>query len=160
MEQFRSAALATAAQSGSPYGAAPSSSPPAAPAATTSAAVVPPAPSSAVAAPPAAPSTTPTDHRIIVGGPGKLLFDPSNITATVGDTVTFEFRQKSHSVTQSSFGVPCQPLSQTNTSAQSFDSGLMPVADSVTGNFPTYTVTVNDVSYFSLLPFDCLLTSL
>jgi hypothetical protein len=37
---------------------------------------------------------TSTDHKVIVGGPGKLIFDPANITAQAGDTVTFEFRQK------------------------------------------------------------------
>ncbi|KAF9265753.1 hypothetical protein L218DRAFT_859348 [Marasmius fiardii PR-910] len=81
-------------------------------------------------------SGTSTDHRVIVGGPGKLAFDPANITAQVGDTVTFEFRQKNHTVTQSSFNQPCQAL-------PGFDSGFMPVADGVT-TFPTYTIQIND----------------
>jgi plastocyanin len=30
------------------------------------------------------------DHRIVVGGPNTLAYTPSNITAAVGDTITFE----------------------------------------------------------------------
>jgi plastocyanin len=79
----------------------------------------------------AAPSTTSTssstqsqDHKIIVGG-STLTFQPSNISAQPGDTITFEFHQKNHTVTQSSFAAPCQMLSSTSTSGQvGFDSGL------------------------------------
>lgn len=45
-------------------------------------------------------SSSPTNHIITVGGPGKLFYSPSNITANVGDTVTFNFQQKNHTVTQ------------------------------------------------------------
>jgi hypothetical protein len=41
-------------------------------------------------------STTPMDHQITVGPNGQLTYDPSNITANIGDTVTFSFRQKNH----------------------------------------------------------------
>ncbi|PBK87554.1 Cupredoxin [Armillaria gallica] len=83
-------------------------------------------------------STTTTDHKVTVGGTGGLLtYSPANITANVGDTVTFEFHQKNHTVTASSFASPCQALSG------GFNSGYMPVtADAQT--FPTYTVQVND----------------
>jgi hypothetical protein len=40
--------------------------------------------------------TAPMDHQIVVGPNGQLLYDPSNITANIGDTVTFSFRQKNH----------------------------------------------------------------
>lgn len=74
------------------------------------------------------PAPTPgvtTDHRVIVGGPGLLTYQPSNITAQVGDTVTFEFRQKNHTVTMSSFAAPCRALALTSTTSQvGFDSGL------------------------------------
>jgi plastocyanin len=95
------------------------------------------------------PSATPTtssstDHRIIVGGPGKLAFEPSNIAAQAGDTVTFEFRQKNHTVTASTFAAPCRALSLTSTTGEiGFDSGFMAVADGAT-SFPTYTIQVND----------------
>jgi plastocyanin len=75
------------------------------------------------------------DHKVIVGGPGTLAFTPSNITAQAGDTITFEFRQKNHTVTASSFEDPCR--------ASGFDSGYRAVGDGAS-NFPTYTVQVND----------------
>jgi len=81
------------------------------------------------------------DHRVIVGGTGVLAFSPTNITAQVGDTVTFEFHQKNHTVTASSFNSPCVELSASGPAG--FDSGFKPVGDGVT-DFPTYTVRVND----------------
>jgi plastocyanin len=70
-------------------------------------------------------SSTSQDHRIIVGGTNILAFQPANITAQPGDTITFEFHQKNHTVTQSSFAAPCQMLASTSTSGQiGFDSGL------------------------------------
>ncbi|KAI9456668.1 hypothetical protein BJY52DRAFT_1275307 [Lactarius psammicola] len=89
-------------------------------------------------------STTSQDHRIIVGGTGILTYQPANITANPGDTITFEFHQKNHTVTQSSFAAPCQKLASTSTSGQvGFDSDFMPVATDAT-TFPTYTIQVND----------------
>jgi len=91
------------------------------------------------------PSSTSKDHRVIVGGT-TLIFEPSNITAQPGDTITFEFHQKNHTTTQSSFANPCQMLSNGSTSGQvGFDSGFMPVSANAT-TFPTYTVQVNDTS--------------
>jgi len=90
-------------------------------------------------------SSTSQDHRIIVGGT-TLTFEPANITAQPGDTITFEFHQKNHTATQSSFADPCQMLSSTSTSGQvGFDSGFMPVSPNTTA-FPTFTVQVNDTS--------------
>ncbi|KAG7452800.1 Cupredoxin [Guyanagaster necrorhizus] len=83
-------------------------------------------------------SSSSTDHKVIVGGTGGLVtYSPANITANVGDTVTFEFHQKNHTVTASSFASPCQALSG------GFNSGFMPVTDDAQ-TFPTYTVQVND----------------
>jgi len=91
-------------------------------------------------------STTSQDHTIIVGGTGVLAFSPANITAQPGDTITFEFHQKNHTTTQSSFAAPCQMLASTSTSGQvGFDSGFMPVAANAT-TFPTYTIQVNDTT--------------
>jgi len=65
------------------------------------------------------------DHKVVVGGPGLLTYSPSNITAQIGDTITFEFHQKNHTVTASSFDAPCRALSLTSTTGQvGFDSGL------------------------------------
>jgi plastocyanin len=73
------------------------------------------------------PQTTVTaaEHLIVVGGPNTLTFSPSNITAQVGDTIVFQFKQKNHTVTQSTFAEPCISLTKTSTSGQvGFDSGL------------------------------------
>ncbi|KAI0350220.1 hypothetical protein OH77DRAFT_1431220, partial [Trametes cingulata] len=70
-------------------------------------------------------AVSPQDHVIMVGQDGALTFSPSNITAQVGDTLTFRFVTKNHTATQSSFASPCSPLSETSTSGQvGFDSGL------------------------------------
>jgi len=90
--------------------------------------------------------TTPssTDHKVIVGGPNTLIFNPANITAQVGDTITFEFHEKNHTVTQSSFAAPCRNLFSTSGTA-GFDSGFEPVASGAT-TFPTYTIQVNSTT--------------
>ncbi|OCH89103.1 hypothetical protein OBBRIDRAFT_778998 [Obba rivulosa] len=86
------------------------------------------------------------DHQVVVGGSNELVFDPANITANVGDTITFQFMQKNHTATQSSFASPCVSLSESSTNGQvGFDSGFMPVADDAT-SFPTFTIQINDTS--------------
>ncbi|KAI0031702.1 Cupredoxin [Vararia minispora EC-137] len=91
-------------------------------------------------------SNSTTDHHILVGNAGTLTFSPANITAQPGDTVTFEFRAKNHTVTQSTFGAPCLPLAQSSQSGQvGFDSGFVPVSNG-TNTFPTFTVQVNDTA--------------
>jgi len=100
---------------------------------------------SSVAPATATSSSTSQDHRIIVGG-NTLTFQPANITTQPGDTITFEFHQKNHTATQSSFNAPCQKLASTSTSGQvGFDSGFMAVSSNAT-TFPTYTIQVNDTA--------------
>jgi len=89
-------------------------------------------------------SLTGAVHKVIVGGPGKLLFDPTHISALPRDTVVFEFRQKNHTVTQSSFPDPCRKLT-VNGQAIGFDSGFWPVAADAT-EFPTWSLKVNDTA--------------
>jgi plastocyanin len=113
----------------------------ASPAATTSAAVtIQPVPTSASTG--ASPTSTSRDHKVVVGGPGVLVFNPANITAQPGDTITFEFHQKNHTVTASSFDAPCRDLAS-STGQIGFDSAFQPVTDGA-ATFPTYTVQVND----------------
>jgi plastocyanin len=51
------------------------------------------------------------DHVVKVGGNnGELTFDPNSLRAAQGDTVTFKFWPKNHSVAQAAFASPCQPL--------------------------------------------------
>ncbi|KLO20561.1 Cupredoxin [Schizopora paradoxa] len=78
-------------------------------------------------------------HTVIVGGSaGNVTFTPEAISASVGDQVMFQFQQKNHSATQSSFAAPCSHKDG------GFTSGFLPVAANVTDNFPSYTITVND----------------
>ncbi|KAF5377654.1 hypothetical protein D9615_005287 [Tricholomella constricta] len=95
---------------------------------------------------PGSPAPTPASaegvvHKVIVGGPGKLVFDPPFVAAQPRDTVVFEFRQKNHTVTQSSFADPCRKLA-----SGGFDSDFVPVADSITSDYPTWSVVVNDTA--------------
>jgi len=97
---------------------------------------------------PGSPAPTPasaegTVHKVIVGGTGILAFNPPFISALPRDTVVFEFQQKNHTVTQSSFADPCRPLNANGTTG--FDSGFMPVAANAT-EFPTWNFTVTDTS--------------
>ncbi|KAF8883010.1 Cupredoxin [Infundibulicybe gibba] len=86
----------------------------------------------------------PMNYKIIVGADGKLEYTPANIKAKIYDTVTFEFRPKNHTVTQSSFESPCKSLAESTNGYQTgFKSGFMPVAADAT-TFPTFTVKVMD----------------
>ncbi|KAJ6488532.1 hypothetical protein C8R47DRAFT_483056 [Mycena vitilis] len=102
-------------------------------------------PTASSAAPTASVSTS-TDHLVVVGGTAGLVYTPSNITAQPGDTVTFTFQGKNHSLTQSSFAAPCRALALTSTTGQvGFDSGFQFVADNAT-TFPSYTIQINDTT--------------
>ncbi|KLO10648.1 hypothetical protein SCHPADRAFT_832198 [Schizopora paradoxa] len=56
--------------------------------------------------------------------------------ATVGDVIVFEFRQKNHTMTQSSFSKPCTATSG------GFDTGFLPVPQNQTSSFPIKTFVV------------------
>jgi plastocyanin len=97
---------------------------------------------------PNSPAPTPVSadgavHKVIVGGTGNLTFNPPFISALPRDTVVFEFHQKNHTVTQSSFDDPCRKLDQNGVTG--FDSGFLPVADGAT-DFPTWNFTVTDTA--------------
>jgi plastocyanin len=76
-------------------------------------------------------------------------FWPEKIQAAPGSMVQFQFWAGNHTVTQSSFGSPCTPMTQTSngTAAVGIKSGFQPVAASErTGQIPTYSVMINDTS--------------
>ncbi|KAJ7470830.1 hypothetical protein FB451DRAFT_1472477, partial [Mycena latifolia] len=84
--------------------------------------------------------------HIIKVGADSLNFTPSNISASIGDIVTFEFHPKNHTVTQSSVMNPCKPLAQTSATGQvGFKSGFIPVSATET-MFPTFNITINDTA--------------
>jgi len=88
-----------------------------------------------------------------VGANGGLVFDPSSVTAAAGDTISFQFQGKNHSVTQSTFASPCVLES---TPTKGVDSGFMPVATGAT-TLPQWSFTVDNAT--APLWFFCAQTS-
>ena len=83
------------------------------------------------------PLTLAKNIPITVGADAKLAFNPNNVAAVVGDTLTFSYFPKNHSVVQSSFTDPCHPLA-----GGGVFSGFQPLA---AGPGPvSFVVTVND----------------
>lgn len=74
--------------------------------------------------------------RIDVGKDG-LQYSAPSVKAAVGDELEFHYYPKNHTVTQSSFDKPCQPL------AGGFHSGFVPTQPDAAG-LSTFTVTVKD----------------
>ncbi|KAG9008049.1 hypothetical protein FRB94_013814 [Tulasnella sp. JGI-2019a] len=79
-----------------------------------------------------------TTHNVTVGV-GGLVFTPNQITAAVGDTLSFEFHPANHTLTQSTFAAPCSSM------AGGVDSGFMPVAATATA-FPVYSFMIKEVT--------------
>lgn len=78
--------------------------------------------------------------KVIVGdASGALTFNPSNVTAAIGQTITFEFHQKNHSVVQSTFAAPCSPMTG------GFKSDFFAVDPTAT-EFQSWSITVNDTN--------------
>jgi len=85
-----------------------------------------------------------TAFNVLVGANATLTFSPSELdNVKVGDTIAFTFLSKAHSVTQSSFGLPCSNLSTDSTAY--LDSGIMPVAPNATA-FPQWSFTLKNDS--------------
>jgi len=94
---------------------------------------------------PNSPAPTPGGSviKVVVGGPGKLLFDPPHVAAQPMDTIMFEFHQKNHSVVQSTFADPCRKMN--NNGATGFISDFYAVGANDTV-FPTWNMTINDTA--------------
>lgn len=71
---------------------------------------------------------------------GGLVFVPETLTAAEGDTVTFRFWPKNHSVAQSTFAQPCSPMNN------GFWSGFVPTTDSQKVADMTFTMEVKNAS--------------
>lgn len=85
-----------------------------------------------------------TTHTVIVGGPGQLTYTPACLWPAVGDIVNFEFHEKNHTVTQSSFAEPCKKQTDAAGLQTGFESGFKPVAAGTTSGFPVSSFTVTD----------------
>ncbi|KAI0128588.1 Cupredoxin [Xylariales sp. AK1849] len=60
-----------------------------------------------------APSRTRGEFAVthtVVAGRGGLKFDPENVVAEIGDVIEWHYAPMNHSVAQSSFAKPCEPL--------------------------------------------------
>ncbi|KAJ7866125.1 hypothetical protein B0H13DRAFT_1636817, partial [Mycena leptocephala] len=89
---------------------------------------------------PASATSAASNILVLVGANNSDIFSPSNISAKVGDVVTFQFVSKNHSVTQTSFAKPCSALL-----AGGVDSGFQPALLNAPA-FPTFSFTVNNAS--------------
>jgi len=92
------------------------------------------------------PNVEPVVHVVTVGDNGALSYSPPSIQAAPRDIISFQFKSKNHTITQSSFADPCRKLEFTSTAGQvGFDSGFMAVAADASA-FPTFNITVNDTA--------------
>lgn len=63
-----------------------------------------------------------------------------------GEFVQFQFHTGNHTVTQSTFDKPCEPIGM-NSNVTGFHSGFLPVAASAAmGMIPTYTIQINNTN--------------
>ncbi|OAL48326.1 Cupredoxin [Pyrenochaeta sp. DS3sAY3a] len=82
------------------------------------------------------------NHFVAVGSrSGDLVFQPDSIRAAEGDTVTFRFWPKNHSVAQAAFASPCTPLA-----AGGFWSGFVPTTNTQAVANWTFTYEVTNAS--------------
>jgi len=81
---------------------------------------------------------------VFVGGTGILAFNPSSVTANVGDSIRFTFGPKNHTVTQSTLANPCSQITDTTGKPTGFFSGFMPVAANQTTDLPQFYIPVTD----------------
>lgn len=79
------------------------------------------------------------NFTVIVGSNGTLTYNPPSVNVSAGDTVSFQFQTKNHTVTQSTFASPCTPMDK------GVDSGFQAVAAGAT-SVPQWSFTVNNAS--------------
>jgi len=78
--------------------------------------------------------------NVTVGENGGLAYNPTSVTGVqAGDTVSFKFVAKNHTLTQSTFTAPCTPKTG------GVNSGFIPVAAGAT-TFPTWTIQIDNVT--------------
>ncbi|KIJ69076.1 hypothetical protein HYDPIDRAFT_105647 [Hydnomerulius pinastri MD-312] len=85
------------------------------------------------------------NFTIMVGMNTTLTYTPSYVNATTGDTLIFEFMAGNHTVSQSTFAMPCANLS---TPMTGIDSGFMPVSDTSMPMTFEYTMTNDSTMWF------------
>ncbi|KAF4342506.1 extracellular serine-rich [Fusarium beomiforme] len=88
-------------------------------------------------------STVSAAVHVVKVGENGLNFTPAQTTAKVGDTVEFRFYEGFHSVAQSSFAKPCEPINST-----AFFSGDQNVKDKVSDKVFTIEVKSEDPIWY------------
>ncbi|RDX46854.1 hypothetical protein OH76DRAFT_805649 [Lentinus brumalis] len=87
-----------------------------------------------------------TTHVVKVGGSGALTYTPNQLTGVAnGDVVQFQFLDKNHTVTQSTFAAPCSNITDATGTVTGVDSGFQFVDPAAT-SFPVWQITVNNAS--------------
>ena len=92
-----------------------------------------------------------TIHKVSVGENNELNFNPSTLTAAIGDSIEFHFFPPTHTVVQSSFEQPCAPVN-----ASAFASG--PFMTTTGENKNVFTIEVNTTDplwYYCAFPGHC-----
>ncbi|KAF5358547.1 hypothetical protein D9756_001302 [Leucocoprinus leucothites] len=79
------------------------------------------------------------EFTVAVGANNMLAFDPPSVMAQPGDMIHFEFQNKNHSVTQSTFASPCSK------STSGVDSGFM-LVDAAATSHPIWTLQISDTT--------------
>lgn len=74
--------------------------------------------------------------KVTVGGSAGLVYTPAEVQAAVGDMVVFNFQSMNHSLTQSTFDLPCDPMEG------GMDSGFMPNPDDTVDPPPSFAMQV------------------
>ena len=87
---------------------------------------------------------SPVSHTPFSQDLNGLNYEPSNVVAQVGDIVQFQFLPKNHTVTQSNFDKPCEPLTDAATGAiTGFNSGFnFAIAEGV--NKDVFQIVIED----------------
>jgi plastocyanin len=86
-------------------------------------------------------AATAVDHKVSVSDKsGALIFMPDSIVAAQGDTVSYHFWPKNHSVAQSTFAEPCAPM------ANGFWSGYVATASMDAAAKEVFTYEVKNAS--------------
>lgn len=82
-------------------------------------------------------------HLVTVGYNGTITFSPSKLSdVSPGEAIQFQFVAGNHTVTQSTFDAPCQPIVM-NSNVTGIHSGFMAAAADK-DNVPVYTVVVKN----------------
>jgi len=85
-----------------------------------------------------------TVHIVSVGSSnGTTQYFPNNVVADIGDAVQFQYRAGNHTITQSTFDQPCQPIANNSPNVTGFFSGFMAVAKG-DSTVPTYTIMITN----------------